>query len=151
MVPLFNNSAGRFVLLRHEMPSTAALASHWDLMFDSGDLLLTFRLYRLGKDGVEILTATRLADHRRLYLDYEGEIAGGRGCVQRVAAGQFKVLSMTGTETKFGEQPARVELQSPELCGELSFEACAIHAETNIQVHAWQMPPARESRTSEIR
>ncbi len=147
MVPLFNNSAGRFVLLRHEMPSTASLASHWDLMFDSDDLLLTFRLLQLGRDGIRGLAATRLADHRRVYLDYEGEIAGGRGCVQRVAAGKFRLLTTTET----GAQQLRIHLQSPELCADLGFEACAILADTNIQVHAWQMPPTGESSTAGIR
>ena len=35
---------------------------------------------------------TRIRDHRRLYLDYEGEITGGRGYVTRVAGGDCEVV-----------------------------------------------------------
>lgn len=36
------------------------------------------------------LELERLADHRRLYLDYEGPIAGDRGVVRRVAVGDLR-------------------------------------------------------------
>jgi len=31
-----------------------------------------------------------LPPHRRLYLDYQGPVRGGRGCVRRVDAGEFE-------------------------------------------------------------
>ena len=34
----------------------------------------------------------RLPDHRRIYLEYEGEISNNRGSVKRIAAGQCNVL-----------------------------------------------------------
>jgi len=37
--------------------------------------------------------ATRLSDHRKHYLDYEGEITGNRGTVARIDAGTYEQLS----------------------------------------------------------
>lgn len=34
--------------------------------------------------------ARELAPHRRAYLEYEGEVSGGRGSVRRVAAGLYQ-------------------------------------------------------------
>jgi hypothetical protein len=146
-VPLFNNSSGRFVLLHHELPTTAAQASHWDLMFDSGDLLLTYRLIQLPQAGASQLAATRLPDHRRLYLDYEGDVSGGRGRVTRWAAGEFKALlsdvpakSAPSALSVVPTLPSvSVQLHSPELRAQLVFKPCDIDEETNIQVDAWQM------------
>ncbi|MGN6371125.1 MAG: hypothetical protein ACTHN5_22955, partial [Phycisphaerae bacterium] len=39
--------------------------------------------------------ATRIQDHRRLYLTYEGDISNNRGQVTRVAAGAARSLSST--------------------------------------------------------
>jgi hypothetical protein len=43
------------------------------------------------------LPAARLADHRRLYLDYEGEISGNRGRVVRLIRGC--VLAVSAAES----------------------------------------------------
>lgn len=52
--------------------------------------LVTFRLdARLDAlAGGQRIEATRLADHRPRYLEYEGPLGGGRGTVTRVAAGR---------------------------------------------------------------
>ena len=42
--------------------------------------------------------AVRLPDHRKHYLDYEGEVDGNRGRVSRVEAGTYK---QTSPETFF--------------------------------------------------
>ena len=34
----------------------------------------------------------RLSDHRRIYLDYQGPVSGGRGHVQQAAKGTFEVV-----------------------------------------------------------
>lgn len=34
----------------------------------------------------------RLADHRKAYLDYEGEVSSGRGNVSQVASGTFQTV-----------------------------------------------------------
>jgi hypothetical protein len=36
--------------------------------------------------------AVRIADHRYRYLDYEGEVSGGRGTVLRIASGRVRIL-----------------------------------------------------------
>jgi hypothetical protein len=106
----------RFVLLRHEMPAgpgkspstekqkfaqsevespmhASAAESHWDLMFERPAGLLTFRLAALPEyrpiGPLQFVAAQRIADHRPLYLDYEGEVAGNRGRVWRVADGIY--------------------------------------------------------------
>lgn len=73
----------RFVILEHQFQGV-----HWDFMLESGEALRTWRLECPPETGQPI-TATLLADHRRAYLDYEGEVSGGRGRVSRWDQGQF--------------------------------------------------------------
>lgn len=57
-----------------------------------GGLLTTFRM-EVGVHGLRppaALGAERLADHRRVYLEYEGPLSGDRGEVRRVASGTFE-------------------------------------------------------------
>jgi hypothetical protein len=54
--------------------------------------LLTFRVGVRVDGGVSGFEAERLADHRVAYLEYEGEISGGRGSVRRVAEGVVENL-----------------------------------------------------------
>jgi hypothetical protein len=80
-------------------------------MLESGDLLRTWGLAQLphGWQGAHARTkqraskcavlafgdevaAEQLGDHRIAYLDYEGEVSGGRGSVIRVAAGTYKLV-----------------------------------------------------------
>lgn len=78
----------RWVLLRHELPNGTW---HFDWMIEEegNERLVCFRVM----ERVDQLArgarfeGERLADHRREYLEYEGEISGGRGRVTRVAAG----------------------------------------------------------------
>jgi hypothetical protein len=98
----------RFVLLYHDCPPTYPRPSHWDLMLESGDMLRTWALEKLPRDWnvVHALTRSRyprcpplasdnrvaaeqLGEHRRDYLEFEGQISGNRGSVIRVAAGSF--------------------------------------------------------------
>lgn len=57
-----------------------------------GGMLTTFRtdspIHSLGMPGE--CRAERIADHRRIYLEYEGPLSGGRGEVSRVARGAFE-------------------------------------------------------------
>jgi hypothetical protein len=81
------------VLLRHELPDGSG---HFDWLLDRSGRpdLLAFRVQeridQLGQ-GARGFTATRLADHRRAYLTYEGPVSGGRGAVTRVAEGTCEV------------------------------------------------------------
>lgn len=76
----------RFVILEHQFQG-----EHWDFMLESGDALRTWRLEQPPERG-RLITAIPLADHRRAYLDYEGEISGGRGRVSRWDQGEFEWL-----------------------------------------------------------
>lgn len=75
----------RFVLLEHHWDGV-----HWDLMLEAGPSLRTWAI-----DAPIVadhdLPARALADHRPIYLDYEGPISGDRGSVRRVDRGTFEV------------------------------------------------------------
>ena len=68
---------------------------HYDLMFRRGAVLAT---WQLGQSPLELLPgqslpALKLADHRLVYLTYEGPIGGGRGQVVREEEGTYELLS----------------------------------------------------------
>lgn len=77
----------RYAVLRHSEISEP----HFDLMFETlpGSMLATWR-----SESWPIEQRTelrRLRDHRRLYLDYEGQLTDQRGTVYRVAEGTCEV------------------------------------------------------------
>lgn len=83
----------RYVVLRHE----GIPIPHYDLMWETecNSPLATARCSEWPpREGVSL---QRLADHRRLYLDYEGPVSQGRGHVRRVASGtcEFEAASST--------------------------------------------------------
>lgn len=84
-------STTQFVVLEHRMPPHSSRQDHYDLMLERGGLLLTWALPRLPDSG-ESVSAQRLADHRLAYLDYEGEVSGGRGVVSRHDRGPCRIL-----------------------------------------------------------
>ena len=57
-------------------------------MLEVGPVLWTWRLDAI-PDRCASCQAIRIADHRPIYLDYEGPISGDRGEVRRVADGEF--------------------------------------------------------------
>ncbi len=73
----------RFVILEHDHPQR-----HWDFMLEAGGVLRTWRLAEPPTTG-RAVPAEPSFDHRPLYLDYEGPVSGGRGCVVRWDAGTF--------------------------------------------------------------
>jgi hypothetical protein len=78
----------KFAVLLH----SGAGEPHYDLLFESApdSSLVTFRLAEWPPAKGQLVT--KLRDHRRLYLTYEGDIpGGGRGRVDRVADGQLLV------------------------------------------------------------
>jgi DNA polymerase Ligase (LigD) len=99
----------RFVLLEHDYPTL-----HWDLMLEAGDSLDTWRLPAPPGGGVP-LTAIRIGQHRRFYLDYEGLVGGDRGQVHRFDAGQFQVVEQSETVIE-------VHLSGARLRGSLRLE-----------------------------
>ncbi len=77
------------MLLRHELADDAGGESHFDWMMQraGAEGLLRFRvMVRIDEEGSGF-EAQRIGDHREAYLDFEGEVPGGRGVVSRVASG----------------------------------------------------------------
>ncbi|HVA50293.1 MAG TPA: DNA polymerase ligase N-terminal domain-containing protein [Pirellulales bacterium] len=85
----------RFVVLRHDLPPESGRGLHWDLMLEAADVLQTWALAEEPSADAACL-AERLPDHRRAYLDYEGEVSGGRGTVTRWDAGDYLPLPAEG-------------------------------------------------------
>lgn len=95
---------------------------HWDWLFetepDGNDenarSLLTWATDPLAEEGLDwtprSAPAIQLPNHRRRYLDYEGELSGGRGSVCRIASGEYSVLTQTADEFE-----ARIESAVPDL------------------------------------
>lgn len=73
----------RFVILAHDWP-----APHWDLLFEAGPVLKSWRLLAEPGPG-RTVPAEPNFDHRLAYLDYEGPVSGGRGTAARWDAGTF--------------------------------------------------------------
>ncbi|MDX2132686.1 MAG: hypothetical protein SFY69_11610 [Planctomycetota bacterium] len=96
---------GRMVLLRHDLPDGS---SHYDWMIEAtpgAERLLTFRVSARidlarsdATSEMRTFRAERLPDHRRAYLEFEGDIGGGRGTVTRVARGEATRVSLTGDD-----------------------------------------------------
>ncbi len=86
----------RFTILAHAHPA----GLHWDLLLEQPGTqrLATWRVDAEPEDLCAIQRAKRIFDHRRLYLDYEGEVSGGRGAVTRWDAGTYTLL---GREPNF--------------------------------------------------
>jgi hypothetical protein len=87
----------RYVILRHETPADSPRPVHWDLLLETGEVLTAWALDGLPELGI-VVGATRLADHRLAYLEYEGPISGNRGTVGQWDAGEFRVESATQAE-----------------------------------------------------
>jgi DNA polymerase Ligase (LigD) len=79
----------KFAILEHDWPKC-----HFDFFLEwpgeGGDRLRSWRLAApFGDCPVECEPS---ADHRLLYLDYEGPVSGGRGQVRRVDRGTYDLL-----------------------------------------------------------
>ena len=81
----------RFVILHHNTPQSYVRRTHWDLMLEDGEHLLTWALAAMPQVDCDT-DAEQLGDHRLEYLDIEGRLSGDRGTVQRAAAGEFEWL-----------------------------------------------------------
>ena len=90
-----HSNSQRFVVLEH-LPGDAfsrTPSTHFDWMFEYGDVLVTFATEVIDfANPPNQLMATKIADHRIKYLQYEGALSGDRGSVARVALGSYKNL-----------------------------------------------------------
>ena len=84
----------RFAILCHDWPTP-----HWDLLLEDGESLRAWRLHAEPHPG-SAGRAEPNADHRKLYLDYEGTVAGHRGTVTRWAAGEYAALGADSFELR---------------------------------------------------
>ena len=83
------NTSRQFVVQHH----TGYGPEHWDLMLEEDDALATWRLHRHPQTVSDHpIGAVRIADHRKVYLTYEGPVRSGRGQVHIVDAGTYTVL-----------------------------------------------------------
>jgi hypothetical protein len=102
----------RFVVLEHDHPHL-----HWDLMLEAGETLRSWRLAQ-PLSTEQNVAAVAIGDHRRVYLDYEGPVSGGRGKVKRFDAGAFDWIEN-------GDAKVVVRLDGVRLRGELVVERAA--------------------------
>jgi hypothetical protein len=105
----------RFVLLIHDHPFV-----HWDLLVQRGEVLRSWRLlespdrWQSAAQSVDV-SAEAIADHRLVYLDYEGPVSRERGQVARWDHGQAEWLAD-------GESSAQLRLSGERLVGEVSLD-----------------------------
>jgi predicted amidohydrolase len=99
---------GGYAALLHTAPGASP---HVDLFFESGGRLIAFRAAALDPLPAEV---ERAFDHRKAYLEREGDLGGARGVVRRVDAGRALVLEER-------RDVLRVEVRGAVLAGEFVF------------------------------
>ncbi|GHT46224.1 hypothetical protein FACS189454_07020 [Planctomycetales bacterium] len=93
----------RFVILLHQTADSLPggdsrcethSGTHWDIMLEDETALMTWSIPPQNRNGKSFeAEAKALPAHRKHYLDYEGEISGNRGMVQRIDAGFYETLA----------------------------------------------------------
>ncbi|HEY1860482.1 MAG TPA: DNA polymerase ligase N-terminal domain-containing protein [Gemmataceae bacterium] len=73
----------RYAILEHDFPYR-----HWDLLLEAADHLRSWRLAEEPRADAS-MRAEAIANHRLLYLDYEGPLSGDRGRVTRWDGGFY--------------------------------------------------------------
>jgi hypothetical protein len=96
-----------FAILRHDGPG----GLHWDLLLEADQALRTWALPALPAEGVA-LVCRALPDHRLVYLDYDGEVSGGRGSVSRWDRGTYRIARQDA-------EGLAVEIEGAKLAGRL--------------------------------
>lgn len=88
----------RFVILYHQVgPNTDRDHDHWDLMFEFENNLKTWALNANPFTSTSI-SATQLTDHRLIYLEYQGDVGGGRGVVSQLECGEYTLESSSADQ-----------------------------------------------------
>lgn len=94
----------RFAILEHRWEGV-----HWDFLVEDGPALRTWAIDSPIVEDAD-LPARALPAHRRVYLEYEGEISGGRGVVRRWDEGTCEVV-------EWGEGRVRLAVRGGQLVG----------------------------------
>jgi len=94
----------RFAVLEHRRDGV-----HWDFLVEDGASLRSWAVDAAIVAG-EDLPARGLPPHRRIYLDYEGPISGGRGTVRAWDRGECVVR-------EWGEDGVVLEVRGAQLVG----------------------------------
>lgn len=117
----------QFVVLKH----CDRDGVHWDLLVETGpdSPLRTWRLRDDPSLHVGTIPATQIADHRRLYLDFEGALMGGRGTVVRVDRGPVRWLASATDER-------RLCLMGSKIRG--------VYVLRKLEAKGWVFEPGRE-------
>ncbi len=115
--PVLRSPMPRMVLLEHVFPDGQ---SHFDWLIEpiglrrtsltepldpDARVLLAFRLTeRIDSNAADSFVAVRLPDHRRRYLNFEGEISPEKGFVIRQAHGRVKYVKVEPDDIEIGGQ-----------------------------------------------
>lgn len=103
----------RFTISRH---TGSKDGDHFDLMLEHGDALRTWRIASPAFQAKQ--AAQPIKDHRKTYLDYEGEVSGKRGKVEIWDSGTYApevwsdariLVALTGKQFK-----GRILLEAPK-------------------------------------
>jgi DNA polymerase Ligase (LigD) len=105
-----NVDSRRFVILEHQWDGV-----HWDFLVEDGPSLRTWAIDEPIVDGKD-LPARSLPPHRRIYLNYEGEVSGGRGSVRRWDSGVCLVR-------EWSDQLVRLDVRGDQLVGSVEFRS----------------------------
>jgi hypothetical protein len=84
----------RFAILEHDWNGV-----HWDFLVEDGPSLRSWAIDSPIVEGVD-LPARSLPTHRAIYLEYEGEVSGGRGTVRRWDWGPCEVVEWSEERVK---------------------------------------------------
>lgn len=80
------NPMPRFAILYHDQIEKP----HWDLMLEHKKHLATWQVASNPQIWPSApLTCTKIFDHRKKYLDYEGPLSAGSGEVQQIETGYY--------------------------------------------------------------
>lgn len=94
----------RFVVLRHDAGERLVRTDqcHFDWMFETEGALRTWSTEPVSFDEEPIsVDAQSLVDHRMMYLDFEGDIGGGRGTVTKVIGGEYQAIETSPSRFHF--------------------------------------------------
>ena len=118
--------------------------SHWDWLFETEDpsdtehSLLTWATDPLDNETLtrESLEtpAVQLPNHKRLYLNFEGELTGDRGSVRQVTTGEFKLV--TQSQQLFEVELACERIGAVDVAPGLKAQFCRMMQGWRLQITA---------------